>query len=113
MAKLENFNYGGGYLMGVGYLRYREADDYGVYLNNLENPKVPSFEYVCRLRHKNAWVVRDTANGTVCLQSYSTIVSMQLPDGGSVDFGRWSNTTTRHQGDFRDWCREHSPETSG
>lgn len=43
-----------------------------------------------------AWVVRDTANGLTCLQSYRTIVSVML--GGHVrHLGKWTRTTSRHQ----------------
>lgn len=99
---LPRFNYGSGYM--VGRLPYTEATDYSLYLSNLQDPKTPVFEVVERIANKNAWVVRDTANGNICLQSYRTIVSMKVGDS-TVDFGIFSNTTTRHQGDFRAWCR--------
>ena len=100
MSGLTNYNYGG--CQSVGKLRYREASDYDVYMEHLENPVHPSFELVKRIGSKNAWIVHDTANGLYCCQSYDTIVSVEI-GGESVDLGRWSNSTTRHQGEFRRW----------
>ena len=90
----------------VGHLSYDDALYTEVYRNHLENPKWPEFEKVCQLKNTNSWVVRDTANGTICCQSYRTIVAMKAGDT-SIDFGTWSQATTRHQGLFRDWCREN------
>ena len=100
---LKSYNYGG--TMGVGHMSFEPASDTKVYLEYLEDPKTPVFEKVCRLGHKNAWVVRDTANGLVCLQSYRTIVAIKN-GSDSIDLGKFSVTTTSHQSKFSSWCRE-------
>ena len=43
--------------------------------------------------------VIDYGNGTIELQSYSTIVSRCI-DGVVEHLGKWSQTTTRHQKEF-------------
>lgn len=90
----------------TGRKDYMEVMHTDVYLGHLEDARAPEFEKVCRLKGTNGWVVRDRANGTVCCQSYATIVAMKAGNT-AVDFGSWSVSTTRHQGLFRDWCREH------
>lgn len=42
----------------------------------------------------------DYENGTLELQSYNTIVSRCI-DGKVEELGTWSQTTTRHQKEFR------------
>ena len=42
----------------------------------------------------------DHENGTFELQSYDTIVSLCI-NGKVEELGKWSNTTTRHQKEFR------------
>ena len=42
----------------------------------------------------------DHENGTFELQSYDTIVS-RCVNGKVEELGKWSNTTTRHQKEFR------------
>ena len=42
----------------------------------------------------------DHQNGTFEIQSYDTIVSRCI-NGKVEDLGKWSNTTTRHQKEFR------------
>lgn len=69
------------------------------YLSRLESPKTPVWEEICQIDSCQAWVVRDTANGVVCLQSYNTIVSMVV-GAEIVHLGKWSNTTSHHQGKF-------------
>ena len=44
--------------------------------------------------------VIDYENGTFELQSYGTIVSRCI-NGNVEDLGKWSNTTSRHQKEFR------------
>lgn len=44
--------------------------------------------------------VIDYENGTLDLQSYNTIVS-RCVNGKVEDLGKWSQTTTRHQREFR------------
>ena len=88
--------------------------EWQTYLNSLENPKNPKFELIGELDvgkgsfsgSGNAWVVRDTENGVVCLQSYATIVSVQT-GSESVDLGKWSRTTSLHQRRFSSWCYHH------
>lgn len=69
------------------------------YLSKLENPKEPVWELVEQIGNKQAWVVRDTANDILCLQSYHTIVSMKVGDE-HVSLGHWSRTTSAHQSAF-------------
>lgn len=90
----------------VGHLSFEPATDVRVYREHLENSLPPAFEKICRIGCKNAWVVRDYVNNIICLQSYRTIVAMKAGDT-AVDFGRWSNSTTRHQSDFRSWVSKH------
>lgn len=73
------------------------------YLDALESPKTPVWELIEQLGSKQAWAVRDTANGIVCLQSYHTIVSYKAGDE-TVHLGRWSVTTSRHQSEFACRC---------
>lgn len=74
---------------------------YEEYLDRLQDPKEPEFEKVKPLNtNGTAYVVRDRANGFICLQSYSTIVSFVV-DGQVIDLGSWSVTTSKHQGQFR------------
>ena len=42
----------------------------------------------------------DHENGTIELQSYDTVVS-RCVNGKVEELGKWSNTTTRHQKEFR------------
>ena len=105
MAKIERHYVGSGLL--VGHLQFEPATDVRVYREHLENSLPPAFEKICRIGSKNAWVVRDYVNGNICLQSYRTIVAMKAGDT-SVNFGRWSMTTSRHQGDFGLWCSSHA-----
>lgn len=49
--------------------------------------------------HGKARVI-DHENGTIELQSYDTVVSRCI-NGKVEDLGKWSNTTTRHQREFR------------
>ena len=44
--------------------------------------------------------VIDHENGTIELQSYDTIVS-RCVNGKIEELGKWSQTTTRHQKEFR------------
>ena len=44
--------------------------------------------------------VVDHENGTIELQSYDTIVS-RCVNGKVEELGKWSQTTTRHQKEFR------------
>ena len=88
--------------------------EWQTYLNSLESPKYPEFELVEELGvgsgsfngSGHAWVVKDTANNVVCLQSYATIVSVQA-GAESVDLGKWSRTTSHHQSLFGVWCHNH------
>lgn len=88
---------------------------YAEYFKSLENPNHPKFELVEELEvghtgfdgSGHAWVVRDTENDVICLQSYLTIVSVKAGDD-SVDLGKWSRTTTRHQFRFSAWCGRHA-----
>lgn len=92
--------------MGVGRWSWSAPSDIDDYRENIEDFRTPEWEMVKRCKNTNAWVVKDLANGTVCLQSYRTVVSMQVGDE-TVDFAKYSSTTTRHQGWFRVWVRNH------
>lgn len=106
MSKLPNLRdtYSG--TMGDSNLRRRpNANDLDEYMQALNNPKPPVFETVERISNCQAWVVRDTANNMICLQSYYTIVSIKVGNG-SKDLANYSSTTSRHQCYFRRWCSE-------
>ena len=85
-------------------MAWTRPSDIEKYLEVLENPARPEWEKVEALNtNGTAWVVRDTANGVLALQSYSTVVSVYM--GGEVKrLGRWSVTTSKHQGQFEYWC---------
>ena len=89
-----------------GSISWEEPTDIRVYREKLENSMYPQWEKVKRFNRMNAWVVRDTVNGNICLQSYRTIVAMKV-GGEALSFGRWSVSTSRHQRDFAKWCREN------
>ena len=76
------------------------------YIEMLESPKTPKWELIEPIGNKQAWIVKDVANGLVCLQSYYTIVSVMIGDE-AVELGKWSPTTGRHQYEFRRWCANH------
>lgn len=77
------------------------------YLAYLENPAIPAWEKVEALNtNDTAYVVYDRANDVYALQSYSTICAVKVGDT-SEDLGKWSVTTSRHQGLFRCWCRNN------
>ena len=58
----------------------------------------PKFDS-CKSFYGKAHII-DHENGTFELQSYDTIVS-RCVNGKVEDLGKWSNTTTRHQKEFR------------
>ena len=94
--------------MGDSSLRKRpEPNDLDDYLKSLQEPKKPIFEEVERIRNTRSWVVRDTANKMICLQSYFTIVSVKVGDS-SKDLANFSSTTSRQQCYFRDWCEKNA-----
>lgn len=104
--KLEKLNYGGRPLGSAdrSYCGYPDTEHYEERLE--AGHQAPKFEMIERFGSKNAWVVKDTANNIVCLQSYNTIVSMQA-GSSSIDFYDYSSSTSRHQSLFRDWCEDH------
>lgn len=88
---------------------WSSPSEYYDYLNMLEKPRLPHFELVSKLEvgrgsfvgAGHAWIVRDTENGIICLQSYSTIVSFKV---GNKVIDCWSGktrATTHHQNRFR------------
>lgn len=87
---------------------WTEPYHYDIYLSALENPQSPRWELIEELNvargsfngSGHAWIVRDTVNGVICLQSYATIVSIYLGDGEVRSLGNWSRTTSRHQSAF-------------
>ena len=79
------------------------ANNYSDYLAFLQNPKAPDFETICQIGNKQAWVVYDRANELFCLQSYWTIVSVQVGNEAH-HLGHWSSTTGRHQSEFARSC---------
>ena len=72
-----------------------------------EGAAAPRFELVAEMDvgrgsfcgSGHAWIVKDVANGVVCLQSYSTIVSV-VREGKAVKLGYWTRTTSGHQNKF-------------
>ena len=85
------------YAMGEGRSVGFEVTDCSAYLKALNEPKIPVWGKPERLKAGTpAWKVLDTANGVTVLVSYNTVVSMRA-GGKTVDLGKWSHTTTRHQ----------------
>ena len=81
--------------------------NYDKYLKELENPSYPDWEKVEALNtNDTAYVIHDKANDVYALQSYSTVCSIEV-DGRAKDLGKWSRTTSKHQGQFRSWCGSH------
>ena len=84
---------------------WTEPYHYDIYLSELEDPQSPEWELIEELDvgrgsfngSGHAWIVRDVANGVICLQSYATIVSIYLGGGETRDLGKWTSTTSRHQ----------------
>ncbi len=106
--KLPNYRdtYGG--KIGDSTLRSRpEPNDLDDYLKHLQDPKTPVFEEVERIRNSSSWLVRDTANHMICLQSYFTIVSVKV-GARSKDLANFSSTTARQQCWFMRWCSENA-----
>lgn len=106
--KLPNYRdtYGG--RAGDSDLRARpEPNDLSDYLKSLQEPKKPVFEEVERIRNTRSWVVRDTANKMICLQSYFTIVSVKV-GATSKDLANFSSTTSKQQCYFREWCEDNA-----
>lgn len=63
------------------------------------------FEAV-QIDFKQAWVITDTLTGNKYLQSYNTIVSIYFKDVDEIKhLGKWSVTTSRHQGCFYRYCK--------
>lgn len=61
----------------------------------------PQWRLIKQLGHCQAWVVMDTANYRICLQSYSTIVSYKdRVTTKIVRLGKWTRTTSCHQTRF-------------
>lgn len=87
---------------------WTEPYHYDIYLSSLEDPQSPRWEVLEELNvgrgsfsgAGHAWIVRDTVNGVICLQSYATIVSIYLGGGEVRSLGKWSPTTSRHQSAF-------------
>lgn len=88
---------------------WSEPYHYDMYLSVLEDPQSPRWELLEELEvgrgsfcgSGHAWIVRDTVNDVICLQSYATIVSIYLGGGQVKDLGSWSRTTSIHQNRFR------------
>lgn len=99
-------SYGG--QIGDSHLRARpEPNDLSDYLKSLQEPKTPRFEEVERIRNTRSWVVRDTANKMICLQSYYTIVSVKV-GASSKDLANFSSTTSKQQCLFWRWCKDNA-----
>lgn len=91
-----------------GYLSWSEPTGLSEYREFVEGYKTPVFVKVKRLGSGNCWVLRDTANGTIVLQSYRTVVGMKVgATSDTIEFAKYSNTTNKHQSKFRKWCSEH------
>lgn len=74
-----------------------DANAPGVILSKLRFMAIVKCEAI---GSKQAWILTDE-NGNKWLQSYNTIVSVKWADTGAVEhFGKWSMTTSRHQGYF-------------
>lgn len=106
--KLPNYRDSYGGQIGDSNLRARpEPNDLSDYLKSLQEPKRPYFEEIERIRNTRSWVVRDTANHMICLQSYFTIVSVKV-GATSKDLANYSSTTSKQQCYFREWCKDNA-----
>lgn len=106
--KLPNYRDSYGGQAGESNLRKRpEPNDLSDYLKSVREPKTPVFEEIERIRNTRSWVVRDTANKMICLQSYFTIVSVKV-GASSKDLANFSATTSRQQCYFREWCKDNA-----
>lgn len=82
-------------------MKWHTPSAYREYMNSMREPKQPQWQLVDQIGYCQAWIVRDTANNRLCLQSYSTIVSYVEPSTKKVvHLGKWSVTTSHHQTRF-------------
>lgn len=96
----------------------RHTWEYPIYCENymsaLEGANPPHWEVLEELPLRgsftgagHAWIVKDTANGVVALQSYRTIVSIYAGGGKVMHLGKWTPTTSRQQSRFDLYMAEH------
>ena len=81
-----------------------------------ENSKSPQWEFLKQLeltsRHigtNDAFIVKDVANGIVCLQSYATIVAVAYATK-TKNLGKWTSPTSWHQNEFAAYMAEHGED---
>jgi len=81
-----------------------------------DNAKCPHWIFLKQLEltpHQiganSAYIVKDVANGVVCLQSYATIVAVAFGTK-TKNLGYWTNTTSRHQNRFEAYMAEHGED---
>lgn len=84
-------------------MKWYEPTQYSDYLQSIPiaGRVRPQWQLIQQLDSCQAWVVMDTANRRICLQSYSTIVSYKdRVSTKIVRLGKWSRTTSCHQTRF-------------
>ncbi len=81
-----------------------------------ENSKSPDWHFLKQLEltshhigTNDAYIVKDMANGVVCLQSYSTIVAVAYGTK-TKNLGKWTPTTSWHQNEFSAYMAGHGEE---
>ena len=81
-----------------------------------ENSQSPHWEFLKQLElssHRigtnDAFIVKDVANGVVCLQSYGTIVAVAYGTK-TKNLDKWTATTSWHQNEFAAYMEEHGEE---
>jgi hypothetical protein len=87
------------------------------YRNQLaNNAKSPQWEFLkqleltkCHIGTNDAYIVKDVANGIVCLQSYSTIVAVAYGKK-TKNLAKWTPTTSWHQNEFAAYMAQHGEE---
>ena len=80
------------------------------------NAKSPEWQFLkqleltkCHIGTNDAYIVKDVANGIVCLQSYSTIVAVAYGKK-TKNLGNWTPTTSWHQNEFAAYMAEHGED---
>jgi ABC-type proline/glycine betaine transport system substrate-binding protein len=87
------------------------------YRNQLaNNAKSPQWEFLkqleltkCHIGTNDAYIVKDVANGIVCLQSYSTIVAVAYGKK-TKNLAKWTPTTSWHQNEFEAYMAKHGED---
>lgn len=87
------------------------------YRNQLaNNAKSPEWQFLKQLEltshhigTNDAYIVKDVANGIVCLQSYATIVAVAYGTK-TKNLAKWTPTTSWHQNEFEAYMAVHGED---